>query len=410
MDTQETQPQRFRPTSSPSFRNITPSLFLSQMETSATKLDLDQIRALKLLGKGATGTVFLVHDSVSDSSASSPFALKLVDKASASSLRRAKWETQILRRLSDEPNPFLPRLLATSESSEFFAWAMPYCSGGDLNVLRHRQNDGVFSSSVIKFYLAEILCALDHLHSMGIAYRDLKPENILLQESGHVTLTDFDLSCSLNKPTRPEFYLSDPEPDPKLKTSLRFFRQKKKTKSARVNPITRRRMSFSGGERSNSFVGTDEYISPEVIRGDGHDFAVDWWALGVLTYEMMYGATPFKGRSKKETFRNVLMKEPEFPGKPSDLTDLIRRLLAKDPTRRLGFRRGAAEIKENAFFRGVKWEILTEVLRPPFIPLRDDGESTENVTACGFGVKEYFEKLRTPLPHECPENNPFVDF
>ncbi|CAH8301792.1 unnamed protein product [Eruca vesicaria subsp. sativa] len=378
------------------------------METSsAPNLDLDNIRALKLLGKGATGTVFLVHDS----SASSPFALKLVKKSSASSLRRAKWETQILRRLSDEPNPFLPRLLATSESSDFFAWAIPYCSGGDLNVLRHRQNDGVFSSAVIKFYLAEILCALDHLHSMGIAYRDLKPENILLQESGHVTLTDFDLSCSLNKPTRPEFYLSDPEPDP---TRKRFFRQKtKKTKSARVNPITRRRMSFSAGERSNSFVGTDEYISPEVIRGDGHDFAVDWWALGVLAYEMMYGATPFKGRSKKETFRNVLMKEPEFAGKPSDLTDLIRRLLVKDPTRRLGFRRGAAEIKEHAFFRGVKWDLLTEVLRPPFIPLRDDGEMTENVTGSGFGVKEYFEKLRTPplpLPHECSGNNPFVDF
>ncbi|CAA0285840.1 unnamed protein product [Arabidopsis thaliana] len=391
----------------------------------ATNLNLDRLKVLKLLGKGATGTVFLVHDSVSDSSVSSPFALKLVDKSSASSLRRARWEIQILRRLSDDtnPNPFLPKLLASSESSEFIAWALPYCSGGDLNVLRQRQNDGVFSSSVIKFYLAEIVCALDHLHTMGIAYRDLKPENILLQESGHVTLTDFDLSCSLNKPTRPEFYhLSDPEPDPNPesnlnhnKKSLRIFRQKKKkTKSARVNPITRRRLSFSGGERSNSFVGTDEYISPEVICGDGHDFAVDWWALGVLTYEMMYGETPFKGRNKKETFRNVLMKEPEFAGKPSDLTDLIRRLLVKDPTKRFGFWRGAAEIKEHAFFKGVRWELLTEVLRPPFIPLRDDGDLTGKVTEeSGFGIKEYFEKLKTPplpLPHECSENNPFVDF
>ncbi|XP_010479576.1 PREDICTED: serine/threonine-protein kinase UCN [Camelina sativa] len=386
----------------------------------ATNLDLDRLKALKLLGKGATGTVFLVHDSVSDSSVSSPFALKLVDKSSSSSsLRRARWEIQILRRLSDDTNtnPFLPKLLGSSESPDFIAWALPYCSGGDLNVLRQRQNDGVFSSSVIKFYLTEIVCALDHLHTMGIAYRDLKPENILLQESGHVTLTDFDLSCSLAKPTRPEFYLSDPEPDPIHKRSLSLFRQKKKkkTKSARVNPITRRRLSFSGGERSNSFVGTDEYISPEVIRGDGHDFAVDWWALGVLTYEMMYGETPFKGRCKKETFRNVLMKEPELAGKPSDLTDLIRRLLVKDPVKRLGFRRGAAEIKEHAFFKGVRWDLLTEVLRPPFIPLRDDGELTGKVTAeSGFGVKEYFEKLRTPPPlpltHECSENNPFVDF
>jgi len=110
----------------------------------------------------------------------------------------------------------------------------------------------------------------------------------------------------------------------------------------------------------------------------------------------------------------VLVKEPEFAGKPSDLTDLIRRLLVKDPTKRFGFWRGAAEIKEHAFFKGVRWELLTEVLRPPFIPLRDDGDLTGKVTEeSGFGIKEYFEKLKTPplpLPHECSENNPFVDF
>ncbi|KAG7582755.1 Protein kinase domain [Arabidopsis suecica] len=394
-------------------------------------LELDSIKALKILGKGATGTVFLAHDVVStSSSSSSPFAVKLVHKSSASSLRRARWEIEVLRRLSvdSNQNPFLPRLLASFESPEYFAWAVPYCSGGDLNVLLHRQNDGVFSSSVIRFYVAEIVCALEHLHTMGIAYRDLKPENILIQQSGHVTLTDFDLSRSLKKPTRPQFYQPDPELSTDRKKSRSFSRlispagEKnktglKKTRSARVNPINRRKTSFSSGERSNSFVGTDEYVSPEVIRGDGHDFAVDWWALGVLTYEMMYGETPFKGKSKKETFRNVLMKEPEFAGKPNDLTDLIRRLLVKDPNRRLGCHRGAAEIKEHAFFSGVRWDLLTEVLRPPFIPLRDDGE----LTVGGFDIREHFEKLKTtpssappsPLqspPHVCRKNDPFIDF
>uniref|UniRef100_A0A1J3JD89 non-specific serine/threonine protein kinase n=1 Tax=Noccaea caerulescens TaxID=107243 RepID=A0A1J3JD89_NOCCA len=392
-------------------------------------LDLDSIRALKILGKGATGTVFLVRDVASVSS--SFFAVKLVHKSSASSLRRARWEMEVLRRLSADSlqNPFLPRLLSSFESPEFFAWAVPYCSGGDLNVLLRRQNDGVFSSSVIRFYVAEIVCALEHLHSMGIAYRDLKPENILIQQSGHVTLTDFDLSRSLKKPTGPQFY----QPDPELRnlcTKSRSFSRwispaaaesnktgLKKTRSARVNPINRRKTSFSSGERSNSFVGTDEYVSPEVIRGDGHDFAVDWWALGVLTYEMMYGETPFKGKSKKETFRNVLVKEPEFAGKPNDLTDLIQRLLVKDPSRRLGSHRGAAEIKGHSFFAGVRWDLLTEVLRPPFIPLRDDGE----LTVGGFDINEHLEKLRTtpssapqsPLrspPHVCHKNDPFIDF
>ncbi|ESQ47795.1 hypothetical protein EUTSA_v10020828mg [Eutrema salsugineum] len=411
------------------------------METSPSSppsppeiLDLDSIRALKILGKGATGTVLLAHDIVSlSSSSSSSFAVKLVHKSSASSLRRARWEIDVLRRLSvdSNQNPFLPRLLSSFESPEFFAWAVPYCSGGDLNVLLRRQNDGVFSSSVIRFYVAEIVCALEHLHSMGIAYRDLKPENILIQQSGHVTLTDFDLSRSLQIPTRPQFYQPDPELSNHRKKNRSFTRWispaatesnktgLKKTRSARVNPINRRKTSFSSGERSNSFVGTDEYVSPEVILGDGHDFAVDWWALGVLTYEMMYGETPFKGKSKKETFRNVLVKEPEFAGRPNDLTGLIRRLLVKDPSRRLGSHRGAAEIKEHPFFAGVRWDLLTEVLRPPYIPLKDDGELT--VGAFDFDVREYLEKLRTttssalssPLnspPHVCHENDPFIDF
>ncbi|XP_010466291.1 PREDICTED: serine/threonine-protein kinase UCNL-like [Camelina sativa] len=398
-------------------------------------LHLDSIKALKILGKGATATVFLAHDDLvsTSSSSSSPFAVKLVHKSSASSIRRARWEIEVLSRLSvnSNQNPFLPRLLASFESPGYFAWAVPYCSGGDLNVLLRRQNDGVFNSSVIRFYVAEIVCALEHLHTMGIAYRDLKPENILIQQSGHVTLTDFDLSRSLKKPTRPQFYQPDPELSIDRKKSLSFSRLispaatesknktrlLKKTRSARVNPINRRKTSFSSGERSNSFVGTDEYVSPEVIRGDGHDFAVDWWALGVLTYEMMYGETPFKGKSKKETFRNVLMKEPEFAGKPNDLTDLIRRLLVKDPDRRLGSHRGAAEVKEHAFFAGLRWDLLTEVSRPPFIPLRDDGE----LTVGGFDIREHFEKLRTtpssappsPLrspPHVCRRNDPFIDF
>ncbi|KAK7858815.1 serine/threonine-protein kinase ucn [Quercus suber] len=294
------------------------------------------------------GTVFLVHDRAADPSARCPFALKVVEKSSFQTKldaeRRARWEIQVLTRLSD-PAPahsFLPTLMGHLDSAGFLAWAVPYCPGGDLNVLRYRQNDRVFSPAVIRFYLAEILCALDHLHSMGIVYRDLKPENVLIQ-----------------------------------------------------NSVSRRKLSFSNGERSNSFVGTEEYVAPEVVRGDGHEFAVDWWALGVLTYEMLYGTTPFKGKNRKETFRNVLVKEPPFIGKPTALTDLIGRLLIKDPTRRLGYLKGASEIKDHVFFRGVRWDLLTEVSRPPFIPSRDEPDLTEKVTA-GFDIREYFQKLRSP--------------
>ncbi|KAL6195159.1 hypothetical protein ACLB2K_030780 [Fragaria x ananassa] len=383
------------------------------------ELDLDTLKAIRVLGKGAMGTVFLVHDPKSDPNAIFPFALKVVDKSllhtKLDAERRGRWEVQVLTQLSDpNPHPFLPSLLGSFDCDEYLGWAVPYCPGGDLNVLRHRQNDGVFSPAVLRFYLAEIVCALEHLHSMGIAYRDLKPENVLIQQSGHVTLTDFDLSRSLKHQAVKTVVMDAPEVKRKHRRNLTRWitiinenktkaGQLKKAKSARVSPVSRRKPSFSdNGERANSFVGTEEYVAPEVVRGEGHEFAVDWWALGILTYECMYGTTPFKGRCRKETFRNVLTKTPEFMGKRTALMDLIERLLHKDPSKRLGYVRGACEIKEHEFFRGVSWDLLTEVSRAPFIPPREeDGDVTERRRAsdrCGASVRDYFQKLRAPPP------------
>ncbi|KAL5833781.1 hypothetical protein ACOSQ3_017455 [Xanthoceras sorbifolium] len=382
--------------------------------------ELEDLRGIKVLGKGAMGTVFLVHDRAADPSARCPFALKVVEKSSLHTKydaeRRARWEIQVLTRLS---HPFLPRLIGSLENPDFLAWAVPYCPGGDLNVLRYRQNDRVFSPAVIRFYLAEIVCALEHLHSMGIVYRDLKPENILVQQSGHVTLTDFDLSRKLTKKTEQQHQQQNHNdvvvqiPERSSKKHRRMLTRwiqvlpdakkgLKKVKSARVSPVSRRKPSFHNGERSNSFVGTEEYVSPEVVRGDGHEFAVDWWALGILTYEMMYGTTPFKGKSRKETFRNILMNQPEFVGIRTDLMDLIQRLLEKDPTKRLGYDRGACEIKDHVFFEGVRWDLLTEVLRPPFIPSREESDLTEKVKNGGMDITEYFQNLKVPPPPSLP--------
>ncbi|KAL6966416.1 hypothetical protein U1Q18_032195 [Sarracenia purpurea var. burkii] len=388
------------------------------MDSSSPELKLENLRALKLLGKGAMGTVFLVHHLLRDPSAAAPFALKVVEKCPLRSKpdadRRARWEVSVLSRLN---HPFLPTLLGSFETHDLLCWAVPYCPGGDLNVLRYRQNDHIFSPAVIRFYLAEIVCALEHLHSMGIVYRDLKPENVLIQQSGHVTLTDFDLSRALTPRIAMNAVVEPVFINPRESSSRRRrFRNLtrlipvaaiaaaaasdkiglRKAKSARVSPVSRRKQSFSSGERSNSFVGTDEYVSPEVVRADGHEFAVDWWALGVLTYEMLYGTTPFKGKNRKETFRNVLMRPPEFIGKRNTLTDLIERLLMKDPTRRLGYNHGAKEIKRHEFFCGVKWDLLTEVLRPPFLPSREEDDPPAELTANGFDIREYFRRLATP--------------
>ncbi|KAK7335807.1 hypothetical protein VNO80_27863 [Phaseolus coccineus] len=368
----------------------------------AEELDLDNLKALKVLGKGAMGTVFLVQHN------SYHVALKVVDKSSSlhDGARRAHWEISVLSRLS---HPFLPTLLGSFESNNLMGWAVPYCPGGDLNHLRYRQTDHVFSPAVVRFYLAEILCALHHLHSMHIAYRDLKPENVLIQQSGHVTLTDFDLSRTLS-PTKTntspsKSHIPDTAPR-KPRRNFRWAPLTKAPKSARVTPAARRAvLSF---EHSKSFVGTEEYIAPEVLRGEGHGFAVDWWALGVLAHEMVYGTTPFKGKNRKETFRNVLLKTPEFVGKKTALTDLISQLLEKDPSKRLGYVRGATEIKEHEFFRGVKWDLLTEVMRPPFIPSRDD---VTKPFADGLDIRGYFQSLKSPpsLPPS-PLRSPSFEF
>ncbi|KAL2470565.1 Serine/threonine-protein kinase UCNL [Abeliophyllum distichum] len=405
----------------------------------APELDLYNLRAIKVLGKGAMGTVFLVHDRSNDPYAHRPFALKVVEKSSLRhDDRRPHHEISVLSRLHN--HSFLPCLIGSFENHEIICWAIPFCPGGDLNVLRYRQNDRVFSPAVIRFYLAEIICALEYLHGKGIVYRDLKPENILVQQSGHVTLTDFDLSRNLlpRKPDNLESY-SDPEENAPVNLKYphltgkftRFIALKrgkqafnnyktglKKAKSARVSPVSRRNPDeFQANERSNSFVGTEEYVSPEVIRGDGHEFAVDWWALGVLCYEMLYGTTPFKGKNRKETFQKILLARPEFFGKPNALTDLIRKLLEKDPTRRLGYRRGAREIKEHEFFRGLRWDLLTEVVRPPFLPFRDDTEVTEKLLKGGIDVMEYFHKLKlppsplwSPSLDECQHNVSLTEF
>ncbi|KAL2498627.1 Serine/threonine-protein kinase OXI1 [Abeliophyllum distichum] len=174
----------------------------------------------------------------------------------------------------------------------------------------------------------------------GIVYRDLKPENVMIQENGHLMLVDFDLSTKLSakSPENRSDRKSNPIPEPtKKKNFSHFF----KFRDSGISPADSVHHTEIRGdsvdtesdsvEKSNSFVGTEEYVAPEIILGHGHDFAVDWWCLGIMLYEMLYGKTPFRGENRKETFYRILSKPPDLTGELTPLRDLIGKLLEKDP-------------------------------------------------------------------------------
>jgi protein-serine/threonine kinase len=261
--------------------------------------------------------------------------------------------------------------------------------------------------------VAETVLALEYLHMMGVVYRDLKPENVLVRGDGHIMLSDFDLSLKCDVVPRLLRHNSLPAHNgssggggradggkpscvPPIQPVLScLFNGVHKCHQAKEGAAAAE--ARDGGEaddsepcdrnpelvvepvsaRSRSFVGTHEYLAPEVISGQGHGSAVDWWTLGVFMYEMVYGRTPFKGADNEKTLVNIIKQPLAFPrvvagsGREWDehlrAQDLMTQLLAKNPKKRLGGCTGSAEVKRHDFFKGVNWALVRSV-RPPEVP------------------------------------------
>lgn len=363
------------------------------------QVGLQHFRILGRLGSGDIGNVYLCQ--IRNDSEKLYYAMKVVDMealAVRNKLQRAQMEIQVLAMLD---HPFLPTLYAHFHASHYSCLVIDFCSAGDLHAARLRRPASRFTISSAKFYAAEILVALEYLHMMGVVYRDLKPENVLVREDGHIMLSDFDLSLKCD--VIPMLLRSKSEPqttDKKAKPSmpscsipilpvLSCFSKRNKITTITTTIIeeqihidhdhqyNQELVAEPTTVRSKSFVGTHEYLAPEVISGQGHGSAVDWWTLGVFLYELLYGITPFKGENNERTLVNILKHPLTFPriGVSSrkeyeemvKVEDLIRKLLVKNPKKRIGSLRGSVEIKRHEFFKGVNWALIRSV-RPPHVP------------------------------------------
>jgi len=308
----------------------------------AGELTLPNLRFVRHLGEGATGSVSLMRIADTDV----VVAVKTMNKARLTERNKQRRLLMEHAVLTSSQHPFVASLYCTLQTEREVHFVMEFCPGGTL--AEHLVEHGTLRESRVKFLAIEVITALAYLHSMGCTFRDLKTENVLLTVDGHVRLTDFDL-CAMQDGFVP---------------TVRTTRTLQKTAScflSRSHETINHRFCGEPTFRTNSFVGTEEYVAPEIIRGGHYGPAVDWWALGILLHELAYGVTPFIGYSRKETFDRIVNDEfapPSDSSTTTDFEDLLGRLLCKDEAQRLGSDNGAEDIKSHPWFRGVHWALL----------------------------------------------------
>jgi serine/threonine protein kinase len=289
-------------------------LALRGLTFQSSKVSMANFKILSVLGRGYYGKVMLCQEQETKNY----FAIKSVRKSrllEANKVHTIISERNILTKLD---HPFIVSLKFAFQTPSKFYFVLDYAPGGEL--FYHLQRRGIFPIDQVRLYAAEIALALHHLHQSGIIYRDLKPENILLDRDGHIKLTDFGLSKDLTV----------------------------------------------GASETSTFCGTTEYLAPEIIKHQPYGSAVDWWMLGILVFELLFGSTPFVHSNRVTMFKNICNKEVVFPvASDPNAADLISRLLCKNPKQRAEF----PEIQSHAFFRAIPFDqVLKRSFPPTFVP------------------------------------------
>ncbi|KAD4584073.1 hypothetical protein E3N88_21674 [Mikania micrantha] len=342
--------------------DVVRSLRTSPIHSSKDRTSIDDFEIIKPISRGAFGRVFLAKKRTTGDL----FAIKVLKKADM--IRKNAVESILAERdiLISVRNPFVVRFFYSFTCRENLYLVMEYLNGGDLYSLL--RNLGCLDEDVARVYIAEVVLALEYLHSLLVVHRDLKPDNLLIAHDGHIKLTDFGLSkVGLINSTDD---LSGPAVSG---TSLLGEQESQST------------MSESQQERrkNRSAVGTPDYLAPEILLGTGHGMSADWWSVGVILFELIVGIPPFNAEHPQMIFDNILNRNIPWPMVPEEMSpeaaDLIDRLLTEDPNQRLGAR-GSTEVKQHPFFRDINWDTLARQ-KAAFVPSSESALDTSYFTS-----------------------------
>ncbi|KAI8973883.1 kinase-like domain-containing protein [Pilobolus umbonatus] len=324
-DSQTTEEDNHRRIPATSYTSVYNDQAMIKQRHDRPQLKLADFNVLRTLGTGSFGRVHLVQSRVN----ARYYAIKVLKKSEVVRLKQVEHTNNEKHILEAVAHPFLVNMWGTFQDNVSLFMVMDYVPGGELfSVLRRSQR---FPDHVAKFYAAEVILAIEYMHSKNVIYRDLKPENLLLDSQGHIKITDFGFAKHV----------------PDITWTL---------------------------------CGTPDYLAPEIIQSKGYGKAVDWWSLGVLVFEMLAGYPPFYDDDHLKLYEKILAGRFKFPPYfVPHSKDLLKRLLTSDLTKRYGnLKDGSEDIKRHIWFHGVDFNrVLARQIRPPYVPsIRGEGDAS----------------------------------
>ncbi|KAL1914842.1 uncharacterized protein VTP21DRAFT_7934 [Calcarisporiella thermophila] len=315
----------------------------------------------RTLGEGSYSTVVKAIDRETGRE----YAIKILDKRHILKEKKVKYVNIEKEALSRLHHPGVVQLYYTFQDQSSLYFVLEIARNGELLTLIKKRK--TFSLPLAQFYAAQILSVIEYIHSKDILHRDVKPENVLLDDKMHIKMTDFGTAKILTEGRTEEVVANE-----------------------------------GGNQRARSFVGTAEYVSPELLTEKSACKASDWWALGCIIYQMLAGRPPFKAPNEYQTFLKITNLEYDFPdGFPDVARDLVQKILILDPSQRLGSMEmgGPEKLKEHPFFSGVHWATLFLDPVPELLPVQDEDDLNE-------GTEEAEEGLFADIPVHEPD--PFL--